>query len=117
MTSEYSLSGSSWSARTEWLADVVRRLVAEFPDISRDHIVRSVQIARDAVKSANLSTNNDSLGYVDLTETQARLYLAKFQAIRTGSPLPVASTVIELDAVEGRGGRHRREHRPLNATA
>jgi hypothetical protein len=106
MSAEYSLS-----TRPELMALVVRRLHAEFPAVAADQVVRCVQIARDAVKSANPAeaSATDPTAYVNIVETQARHYLAKFQAIRAKSPLPPQPTIIELGAAERqRSGRHRR---------
>lgn len=107
MTAEYSLS-----SRTELLAVVVRRLQAEFPTVARDQVVRCVQIARESARLADPSATlaADPTSYVNVVETQARHYLAKFQAIRAKSPVPLSPTVIELGAAERRhAGRHRRE--------
>jgi hypothetical protein len=113
MSAAYSLS-----SRTELLAAVVRRLHSEFPAVAADQVVRCVQIARESAKSEYPSeaAAADPTAYVDLIETQARSYLAKFQAIRTKSPVPSRTTVIELGAAERRqSGRHRREISPSTA--
>jgi hypothetical protein len=112
MSAEYALT-----TRSELLALVVRRLHAEFPTVAADQVVRSVQIARDAAKSANPTeaAAADPTAYVNIVETQARHYLAKFQAIRAKSPLPRVPTVIELGAAERQqSGRHRREVGAVN---
>jgi hypothetical protein len=107
MTGDYSLS-----SRTELLADVVRKLLAEYPDMPRDQVVRCVQIAREAAKSADVNPN------LAVIETQARNYLAKLHAIRTKAPLPPNPTVVELGTVEHRRrGRHRRDLNARSAIA
>jgi len=75
-----------------------------------------VQIARDEVKAAHPAeaAAADAAGFVGIVETQARLYLAKFEAVRAGAqvspPPPSAPKVIELGAAERRRfGRHRRD--------
>jgi hypothetical protein len=107
MSAAYSLS-----SRTELLGIVVRRLHSEFPAVAADQVVRCVQIARESVKSAYPSeaAAADPTAYVNLVETQARSFLAKFQAIRAKAPLPAMPTVIELGAAErSHTGKHRRE--------
>jgi len=104
------------AARSELLALAVRRLHLEFPTVAADQVVRCVQIARDEVKSAHPgeAAAVDATGFVGIVETQARLYLAKFEAVRAGAqvspPSPSVPTIIELGAAERwRFGRHRRE--------
>jgi len=104
------------ATRSELLALVVRGLHAEFPTVAADQVVRCVQIARDEVKSAypTEAAAVDATKFVSIVETQARLYLAKFQAVRAGAqvspPPPTVTAVIELGAAERRRfGRHRRE--------
>jgi hypothetical protein len=108
MSAAYSLS-----SRSELLAAVVRRLHSEFPSVAADQVVRCVQIARESAKSEYPSeaAAADPSAYVNLIETQARSYLAKFSAIRAKAPVPATAraTVIELGAAERRSGRHRRE--------
>jgi hypothetical protein len=122
MSTEYSLP-----SRNEMLAHVVRQLHAEFPAVASDQVVRCVQIARESAKSVDPSAASapDPTAYVDLVETQARNYLAKFEAIRAGSTPPpnptvvdLSPTVVELGAAEGRRrGRHRRNANASHAVA
>jgi hypothetical protein len=105
MTVDYSMA-----SRTEMLAGVVRRLHAEYPEMAGDQVVRCVQVARESAKTATGLQSEDPTALVNVVETQARNYLAKLQAIRSGSPLPPNPTVVELGAAERRRpGRHRRD--------
>lgn len=124
MTAEYPMS-----SRTELLSVVARRLHEEFPAVAGDQVVRCVQIAREFAKSSSefsAGPGGDPEAYAVFVETQARNYLAKFEAIRTRAPVPPSSTVIELGtttvvelgaAERRRPGRHRRGSKTSNAVA